>query len=219
MVAGPNNISLGMTISDVDGVIGGQNNMLRPGGVFVTGITPGLPADTAGLQRGDVIIRVGGRKVLDSKSFEKILATENGSSMDLVILRFGARTTVKVKMAAEGAAQGAGTAIRQPTEFTWLGAEIIPLPTGAGKAGVYVAESLGLLQAAGVRQGDVITGLNSARVTDIYSFISLAKTADTKKGFLLDVIRSGYPLFITVKDNNSAPRNQIAPVPLQQAAA
>ena len=220
LVAGLNNLSLGMTVSDVDGVIGGQNNMMRPGGVFVTSITPGMPAEAAGLQRGDVIIRVGGRKILDSKSFEKILAAESGSSMDLVILRFGARTTVTVKMAPGGAVQTvAGTTVRQPTEFTWLGAEIIPLPYGAGTSGVYVAESLGSFQACGVQQGDIIMGLNNARVTDIYSFISIAKKADTKKGFLLDVIRSGKPMFITVKDSNNIAQNQIAPTPVQQAAA
>jgi serine protease Do len=189
-----------------------QNNMMRPGGVFVTSVTPGTPADAAGLQRGDVIIRVDGRKILDSNSFMTILGTKGGSSMDVVLLRFGVRRTVKVKMAPGGAAQAvAGTAIKQPTEFTWLGAEIIPLPPGTGKAGVYVAESLGLLGSAGVKQGDIITGMNNTPVTDIYSFISLSKTADTKKGFLLDVIRAGDPLFITVKDGIA--QNQITPTP------
>jgi len=211
-VAGPNNLPLGLTVSDVDAVMARQNNMMRPGGVFVTGVTPGMPADAAGLQRGDVIIRVDGRKILDSNSFMTILGTKGGSSMDVVLLRFGVRRTVKVKMAPGGAAQAvAGTAIKQPTEFTWLGAEIIPLPPGTGKAGVYVAESLGLLGSAGVKQGDIITGMNNTPVTDIYSFISLSKTADTKKGFLLDVIRAGDPLFITVKD--SIAQNQITPTP------
>jgi hypothetical protein len=53
--------------------------------------------------------------------------------------------------------------------------------------------------------------MNNTPVTDIYSFISLSKTADTKKGFLLDVIRAGDPLFITVKDGIA--QNQITPTP------
>jgi len=214
-VAGPNGISLGMTVSDVDGVIAGQNNMMSPSGVFVTSVTPGTPADTAGLQRGDVITRVDGRKIQDSNSFITILGAQNGSSMDLVILRFGVRQTVKVTLAQAGAAQAvAGTAIQQPTEFTWLGAEITPLPPGTGKAGVYVAESLGLFAEAGVKQGDVITGMNNTPVTDIYSFISLSKTVDVKKGILLDVMRAGYPLFITVKGNIA--QNQTVPRPIAQ---
>lgn len=199
-VVGPDNLPLGLTVSDVDEVIAGQNSMIHPSGVFITSITPGTPAAAAGLQRGDVISRIDGRKIMDGNSFDQILRAKRGSRIELVILRMGSRTTVKVKMGSGAAQAVAGTAIRQPTEFTWLGAEIIPLPPGSGKAGVYVAESLGLLGKAGVKQGDVITGLNNNRVTDLYSFVSLTKTADTRKGFLLDVIRAGYPLFITVKD-------------------
>ncbi|MFZ4441246.1 MAG: trypsin-like peptidase domain-containing protein [Syntrophales bacterium] len=218
-VAGTNGISLGMTVTDVDAVIASQNNMMRPGGVFVTSITPGMPADAAGMQRGDIITRIDGRKIEDVKNFSAILEAKSGSNMDLVILRFGVRKTVQVKLAPGGAGQAvAGTAIRQPTECTWLGAEIIPLPPGTGTAGVYIAESLGLLGNAGVKQGDVIVGLNNARVTDIYSFVNLTKTADTKKGILLDIIRSGYPLFITVKDN-LAQNPGTSPPPTQQVAA
>ncbi|MEI7672834.1 MAG: trypsin-like peptidase domain-containing protein [Deltaproteobacteria bacterium] len=214
-VAGPNNLSLGMTVSDVDSVIGGQNKMIRPVGVFITHISTGMPAEAAGLQRGDVITRVDGKKIQDSNSFGTILQTKNGNSIDLVILRFGVRRTVKVNIAPGGAAQAvAGTATPQPTEFTWLGAELTPLPFGAGKTGVYVAESLGVLADAGVKQGDVITGMNSTPVTDIYSFISLAQKADVKKGILLDVMRAGYPLFITVKANIA--QNQAVPKPLAQ---
>jgi S1-C subfamily serine protease len=159
---------------------------------------------------------VDGRRILDSNSFMAILGAKRGSSMDLVILRFGTRRTVKVKMAPGGAAAQAvaRTAIKQPTEFTWLGVEIIPLPPGTAKAGVYVAESLGLFGAAGVKQGDIITGMNNTPVTDIYSFISVSKTVDTRKGFFLDVIRSGNPLFITVKD--SMAQNRVTAPPYAQ---
>jgi len=200
-VAGPNSISLGMTVSDVDDVTANQNNMMRPGGVFVLSLTPGMPADAAGLQRGDVITRIDGRKIQDSNSFDQILGAKGGSSINLVILRFGVRRTVKVRMTQGGAAQAmAGTTpIKQPTEFTWLGTEIIPLPPGTGKEGVYVAEAGGLLGVAGIKQGDIIKGINNTPVTDLYSFINLSKKADIKKGFLLDIIRSGNPLYITVK--------------------
>ncbi len=213
-VAGPNNLSLGMTVSDVDSVVARQNNMMRPGGVFVLNVAPGTPADAAGLLRGDVICRVDGRKIKDSASFEKILAGKGSSSMDLVILRFGARRTVKVGMVQGAAQAAAGTPVKQPTEFTWLGAEIIPLPPGTGKTGVYVAEATGVLALAGLKAGDIIQRVNDAPVTDIYSFINLSKKANVKKGFLLDVIRSGNLLYITVKDQMA--QNQIAPAPLAQ---
>jgi len=189
---------LGLTVLDVDDVIANQNNMMRPGGVLVNNVTPGMPAEAAGLQRGDIIIRIDGRKIQDSNSFRQFLEAKRGASFDLVILRFGARRTIKVIPAKDGPAQAvAGTPINQPTEFTWLGAELIPLPPG--KAGVLVAEAEGLLGAAGLNQGDIIKGIDKTPVTDMYSFINLSKKVDMKKGFLLDIIRSGDPLYITVK--------------------
>ena len=197
-VVGPNNLSLGMTVSDIDEVIANQNNMMRPGGVLVISLIPGMPADAAGLQRGDVIIRVDGRKIRDSNNFAQILETKSGSSIDLVILRFGVRRTVKVKMAqGRGAQVVAGTPIQQPRSFTWLGADIQALPPD--KSGVFVVEVEGVLAAAGIKSGDIIKGINNAKVTDMNSFIGLTTKVDPKKGFLLDVIRSGDPLYISVK--------------------
>lgn len=197
-VVGPNNLSLGITVLDVDDVIANQNDMMRPGGVLVNSVIPGMPADAAGLQRGDVICRIDGRKIKDSNDFRRLLEAKSGTGIDLVILRFGARRRVKVKMAQGGAAQAAaGTAIIQPKEFTWLGAEITPLPPD--KSGVYVVEVEGLLAAAGIRSGDIIKGVNSTPVTDMNSFIGVTKKVNIKKGILLDIIRSGAPLYITVK--------------------
>ena len=56
-----------------------------------------------------------------------------------------------------------------------------------------------MLAAAGVKAGDIIKGVNNTPVTDMNSFIELTTKVDMKKGFLLDVIRSGDPLYITVK--------------------
>jgi len=196
-VAGPDNLPLGLTVSDVDPIIARQNNMMRPGGVFVLSVAPGTPADAAGLQRGDVICRIDGRKIRDSNSFDQILQGKAASSMDLVILRFGARRTVKVRM-TQGAAQAvAGTPAKQPTSFTWMGADINALP--AGKPGVSIVEVEGVMAAAGIRAGDIIKGVNNTPVTDMNSFIGLTTKADIKKGILLDVIRGGDPLFVTVK--------------------
>ena len=187
-----------MTVSDVDQVIANQNNMMRPGGVLVISVIPGMPADAAGLQRGDVIIRAYGRKIQDGNSFGQILEKKSGSSIDLVILRFGVRRTVKVKMAQGRAAQAvAGTPLKQPRSFTWLGADIQALPPD--KSGVYIVEVEGVLAAAGIKSGDIIKGVNNSKVTDMNSFIGLTTKVDPKKGFLLDVIRVGAPLYITVK--------------------
>jgi S1-C subfamily serine protease len=212
-VVGPNNLSLGITVIDVDDVIANQYNMVHPGGVVINSVTPGLPADTAGLQRGDVISRIDGRKILNSNDFLKVLATKNRTRISLEVLRSGSRQTIKVKMAPGTTAQVvAGTPTKQPNTFTWLGADIKALPPD--KAGVSIVEVEGVLAGAGIKAGDIIRGVNNTPVTDMNSFIGLTTKANVKKGILLDIIRSGAPLYITVKDKLA--QNQTAPAPLAQ---
>ena len=42
-------------------------------------------------------------------------------------------------------------------------------------------------------------GVNNSKVTDMNSLIELTTKVKIKKGFLLDVMRSGNPLYIVVK--------------------
>lgn len=211
-VVGPNNLSLGISVIDVDDVIANQNNMVHPGGVVVNSLTPGMPAEAAGLQRGDVIIRVDGKKVIDANDFQQVLQAKNRTRITLQILRSGSRTTVKVKMAPGTGQPVAGAPIKQPTTFAWLGADIKALPPDKG--GVSIVEVEGVLAGAGIKAGDIIRGVNNTPVTDMNSFIGLTTKANLKKGILLDIIRSGAPLYITVKDKLA--QNQTAPAPLAQ---
>jgi S1-C subfamily serine protease len=189
---------LGITVLEVDNVTAERNNMMRPGGVMIESVLPDTPAETAGLRQGDVIIRIDGRKIADINSFMKLIESNRGIDIGLVILRSGARKSLKMTTAGAGGVLAAAVApIKQPTEFTWLGAEITPAPGSVD--GAYVAETGGLMAAAGVRQGDLIKKINNTRVADLHAFIELSKKADVKKGFLLDVIRAGDPLYITVK--------------------
>ena len=55
------------------------------------------------------------------------------------------------------------------------------------------------MAAAGVKAGDIIKAINNTPVTDMNSFIKLTLKADVKKGVLLDIIRSGDPMYITIK--------------------
>ncbi len=57
----------------------------------------------------------------------------------------------------------------------------------------------GVLAAAGVQRGDVIKSINRREVIDMTSFITMSQKVDIRKGFLLDIIRSGRPVYVVVK--------------------
>jgi len=203
-----NDTYFGAYLLDVDTVIARQFNLAHAGGVLVDRVLPGTPADGVGIQRGDVILRLDGQRVQNVSEFQKMISAKKpGSAIELAILSNGSRKTVKVRFdntqaMAPPFAPTPGPNVRQPAEFGWLGAEITPLTPavqGYVKSGVYVAETGGVLAAAGLLNGDVIKSVNNHPVADLAAFIKMAKKLDVKKGFLLDVIRAGQPLYVTVK--------------------
>ena len=200
---------LGATLLDVDSLIAKQFNLAHAGGVLVDKVMPGSPAEAAGVQRGDVILRLDGKRLQDINELQKILGEKKpGAAAELAMMSNGSRKIVKVQIAQQPVAAlptvapAQGPQARQPAEFEWLGAEIAPLNPAIQayvNSGVSVAETGGVLGAAGVLKGDVIKSVNNHAVGDMISFIRIAKKVNVKDGILLDVIRGGNPIYITVK--------------------
>ncbi|MGF1610013.1 MAG: Do family serine endopeptidase [Kiloniellales bacterium] len=72
----------------------------RPGGVVVSKIYPGGPADVAGLQRGDAVVAVDGQPVDDLQAFRFRIATrELGTTVDLDVRRDHEAITLALPMA------------------------------------------------------------------------------------------------------------------------
>ncbi|MGH6888558.1 MAG: DegQ family serine endoprotease [Rhizomicrobium sp.] len=78
-----------------------------PGGVLVTGVTPGSPADQSGLQAGDVILGIGGQPVTSpDEAASRIHVAENGNrpALPLLVMRNGTTAYVALNLKP-----GAGT--------------------------------------------------------------------------------------------------------------
>jgi S1-C subfamily serine protease len=196
--------SIGVSVIEIDPVIAREFGMLFSEGVLVDMVYAGSPAEKAGLQRGDIIRRVKGRKIRSLDDFtQRIMNTKVGSNVELVLLRNGKRksaTVLIIPSVMQPQQQRAKT--RQPGEFEWLGAEITPLNRALQpyvRSGVYVADVEGILAAAGLKRGDIIKGINRHRITDINSFMKKSQKVDLQDGFLLDIVRSGKPVYLKVQ--------------------
>jgi len=70
-------------------------------GVRIDDVVPDSPAAKAGLQKGDVIVRMHGQDVKDLRGYSQILGTlEPGQTVDVVYTRDGSETTVTVQVDA-----------------------------------------------------------------------------------------------------------------------
>ncbi len=71
----------------------------RPGGVVVSDTYPGGPADKAGLRRGDVIVAVDGREIIDTRALRFRIATLSlGEKARLTVIRNGARRDIVIDL-------------------------------------------------------------------------------------------------------------------------
>jgi S1-C subfamily serine protease len=78
----------------------------QPAGVGVVSVTPGGPADQAGIRAGDVLTAVNGQQVADTQQLAAVLANlPVGKTVPVSVLRGGGTTTVQVTL-GELPAQG-----------------------------------------------------------------------------------------------------------------
>ncbi|MCR9222207.1 MAG: DegQ family serine endoprotease [Alphaproteobacteria bacterium] len=82
---------LGFAGRDVDADMAEALGMPAPRGVIVESVSPGGPADRAGLEAGDIVVSIGDRPIADGQSLRFRLATRGvGSAVDIGYLRDGA---------------------------------------------------------------------------------------------------------------------------------
>ena len=87
---------LGVAVVDVDDVICRQARMLHPEGVLVTSVVSGKAAAAAGIQQGDILLRVAGRKIQNSAGLIALLAAQS-RTFELVYMRNGSRQSTSIK--------------------------------------------------------------------------------------------------------------------------
>jgi hypothetical protein len=74
----------------------------RPG-LRLTGVTPGSPADRAGLKAGDIVVSLGGRNVSDLNTYsEALYAHQPGDEIEIVVLRGSERLTLRATLGRRG---------------------------------------------------------------------------------------------------------------------
>ncbi|MBF0607169.1 MAG: trypsin-like peptidase domain-containing protein [Magnetococcales bacterium] len=204
-VAGQNTINdepfLGIVVQSVDTVVADHNGMIHPAGVLVDRVYPRTTSEAAGLQRGDIILRVDGRRVNTPVDFKQELAKKKiGAKFEFEVLRNKATIKIKIKTDQQPPFLPE-TKLKPIKEFVWLGSEFQPLKQPLAfyvKNGVFAADIEGVLARAGLMRGDIIVGINKMDVNDMPSFIQITGKLKPGKGILLDVLRAGEFLYITV---------------------
>lgn len=199
---------LGVLIQDVDRDLAESFGLEQPHGALVSQVMQDTPAEAAGLQPGDIIVRFNGETIHRSSELPPMVGSSAvGQDADIQIVRNGRQQSLKIHIAQlprgkdrmETAAE-----MVDPDVVERLGATIVDMTPEArkisklGKGGALVESvSGGPAGEAGLQPGDVIRMFNRQTVQDARH---LRELVDDAKGTVAALIlRDGQPLFVAIR--------------------
>ena len=202
---------LGIGIQDVEPDLASAMSLPNADGVLVSDVEPGSPADKAGLQRGDVISSVDGRKTNTSTQLRNLIAEAGANKkVALAILRRGKPQTVSVLLgelksdqpeATRGGDDGGHSEALQGLRVEPLTPHLrarLQLPATL-RGGIVIAAVAprSPAQRAGLAPGDVIVELNEQPVSGVQQFRSAYQQLGGKSALLL-VYRGGRTRYVVL---------------------
>ena len=203
---------LGVGLQPLDENIAESLGLPKDRGEIVRSVVAGEPAAKAGIQQGDVIVRVGGREVTPDETVSYLIAnTTVGSRVPLEVIRDGRRQQLQVQVGQRpteeelikqaGGGDDDSQALGEETPVapgTALGLSLQPLNAQIIRALNLPATVRGVVITAidpgsdasekGLRRGDVIISVNRQAVTtpaQVLSAVDVARRAGRTSVLLL----------------------------------
>lgn len=199
---------LGVIIQDVTRELAESFSMDIPHGALVSRVLPDSPAASSELQVGDIIVGFNGGYVNKSSSLPPLVGLVRGGREAAVdVIREGERKTLTV-LIGELPDSDAGTTpakSKAPSINNKLALEVEPVDEelaeslGIEQEGVVVSKvAEGPAALAGVKQGDVITMIDSVSVKSIDDFTKAVESIEAGSSIAILVQRQQGPIFLAM---------------------
>jgi serine protease Do len=193
---------LGVVIQNVTQGLADSFGLPQPEGALVSSVEKGGPAERAGIQPGDVILKLNGEAVKDSNELPvRIAELAPNTNAQLEVWRNHETRTVDVKLGTMEATRTASNT-GPHEEGGKLGLAVRPLTEqeqreGNVKGGLVVERASGPAAEAGIQQGDVVLAANGAPVNNADD---LRGAVEKSKGHIALLIQRGDTrLFVPVR--------------------
>lgn len=209
---------LGVSLQDVTKKVAEKNDLSVREGALVTEVMEDSPAEKAGIEDGDVIVRLNDEAVGESEDLSNLVQKQKpGAEVELELVRKAEHKKIKVVLGKRPRNMTAGFApfpnfaVTVPKvapnvrvfvsgesdmlgfEMQELGKQLAEYFEVPGKKGVLVSEVEKGSDAAkaGFLAGDVITKVNGTNVGDVGEVVEEVHATKTGEQMTFDVIRKG----------------------------
>jgi serine protease Do len=202
---------MGVSIQPVTEALAQTYGLSTPDGALISQVTPGSPADKAGLQPEDVVLSADGRKIENNGDLSRYIASKPpNSTVKLEVQHGKERKTVNVTLGtfpdepSERAAEsGSGTSKLGMTlrDLTPQMAERLDLPRGTRGVVVMDVEAGEAAEEAGLQRGDVIVTVNGQPVDGVPGFERAVEQARSEGRVRLRFRRGDQYFVVVLKVN------------------
>jgi len=189
---------LGVMVQPIDEKLAKGFGLKEAKGALIADVTKGDPADKAGVRAGDVVIKIDGNEIADSRELVNRIGRKSpGESVVLTVLRGKKQMDIKVKLGMrEDGVDKAEPTVNAPVIVESLSQDELAqlgIPGGVKVTGV---EGSSNAYGAGLRSGMVVISVNHESVNNSAEFLN--KYNAVKKGdvIVLQVYTRGKNNFI-----------------------
>jgi len=202
---------IGVTIQELTLELAESFGLSKPSGALVSSVEKNAPADKAGIEASDVILKFDGKPVDNSNDLPRIVAaTKPGSKVVVELWRKGAskKVTVEVgQMPEEGGLASSATPEKGDgaEKIPRLGIAVSELSKEKQQelevAGGLVVESVegSAARAAGLQQGDVLLALGNVQIRTLAQFNNFLKQIAKGRNVALLVRRGDNVLYVAIR--------------------
>jgi serine protease Do len=181
-------------------------------GVIIASVEDGTPAEEAGLEPGDVVLRFAGVKIIDVPQFRRVVASvAPDRDVEVEILRDGRRRTLSAALAERpdtyAAEEEEQQRPREPAQ--WFGIDVVEVDDPLAEdlnidadEGVLVVNIKGGSPAAdgGLLVGDVIVKIGDEKVENLADYERIMKKVEkSDRAFALMVQRGPHTYFVAIE--------------------
>ena len=202
---------LGVAIQEVTPEIARAVGMKEPMGAMVTSVYAGDPADKAGIKPGDIIIKINGEDIADSRSLTRIIGgLKPESKVKVTIFRDGRSqdlSAVLQKRVDEHVVKLGKSPQREEGAKDSLGLTVVNITPRVQRdfnitetAGVLVMDidPKGSAARSQIQKMDIIREVDRKQVNSIEEYLSALSSMKKGHAVLFLVVRGSKPLYIAV---------------------
>jgi serine protease Do len=193
---------LGVVIQNVDQGLADSFGLPNPEGALVSSVEKGGAAAQAGVEPGDVILKLNGQQVNQSNELPALVAAlQPGTTVKLEVWRNHASRELSAKLASMDDKRTASNKAEQGQSGGKIGLAVRPLTSEeqrqAKTQGLLVEQAKGPALNAGLQPGDIVVAANGAPLSSVEEL--RAAVEKSKSHIALLVQRGDTRLFVPVR--------------------